>query len=49
MSSIMNLPTEIKKEFRIDSDGKVTTSIRGAARLAGVYKESILKSSSASN
>ena len=40
---LSHIPTEIKQEFRIDSQGKAVTSIRGAARLAGVDMESIAK------
>ena len=41
--NIVRLPEEIKQEFRIDSQGQVTTSIRGAARLADVDDRSIRK------
>lgn len=41
--NIVRLPEEIKQEFRVDSKGKITTSIRGAARLADVDERSIRK------
>ncbi len=40
MSNII-LPEEIKAEFTINSDGSTVTSIRGAARLAGVNEKAL--------
>lgn len=41
MSEIIHLPEEIKKELRIDAEGKSTASVRGAARLADVSDTAI--------
>jgi hypothetical protein len=35
------IPDEIKSEFTIDSAGKATISIRGAARLLGIHKSNL--------
>jgi len=42
MSQIEQVVKQIKSEFRVDSEGKVTVSIRGAARLAGVGESDII-------
>lgn len=35
-NNIVRLPEEIKQEFRVDTNGQITVSIRGAARLADI-------------
>jgi hypothetical protein len=44
MSQIEQVIKQIKSEFRVDSEGKVTVSIRGAARLADVDDGGLSKS-----
>ena len=40
---IVSIPDEIRNEFRIDPDGKAFVSIRGAARIADITHQSLLK------
>lgn len=41
VTTFQNIPDEIKSEFSIDSTGKATISIRGAARLLGIHKSNL--------
>lgn len=41
MSQIEQVAKQIKSEFRVDSEGKVTVSLRGAARLANIEQSSL--------
>ena len=42
-NTIVSIPDEIRNEFRIDPDGKAFVSIRGAARIADITHQSLLK------
>lgn len=42
-NNIVNIPDEIRNEFRISADGKAFVSIRGAARLADVSHVALIK------
>lgn len=41
MSQIEQVIKQIKSEFRVDGEGRVTVSLRGAARLAGIEQSSL--------
>jgi hypothetical protein len=43
MSNLSTPIQQIKSEFQIDLDGRITVSIRGAARLAGIADSSLIR------